>query len=46
LSGCLYQLGGLSLCLWGSAIFLLVVVVISTALPKAALPKAAVFKAD
>ena len=34
LSGYLYQLGGLSLCLWGSAIFLLVVVVISTALPK------------
>ncbi|MDO8344519.1 MAG: organoarsenical effux MFS transporter ArsJ [Cellvibrio sp.] len=40
LSGYLYQLGGLSLCLWGSAIFLLVVVVISTALPKAAVPKA------
>lgn len=35
LSGYLYQQGGLSLCLWGSAIFLLVVVVISTALPKA-----------
>jgi MFS family permease len=36
LSGYLYQHGGLSLCLWGSAIFLLVVVVISTALPKTA----------
>ncbi len=46
LSGYLYQQGGLSLCLWGSAIFLLIVVVISTALPKAALPKAAVSKAD
>lgn len=45
LSGYLYQLGGLSLCLWGSAIFLLVVVVISTALPRAALPKAALPKA-
>lgn len=40
LSGYLYQLGGLSLCLWGSAIFLLVVVVISTALPKSVLKKA------
>ena len=46
LSGYLYQLGGLSLCLWGSAIFLLVVVVISTALPKTALAKAAASKAD
>lgn len=34
LSGYLYQLGGLSLCLWGSAIFLLLVVVISTGLPE------------
>jgi predicted MFS family arabinose efflux permease len=40
LSGYLYQLGGLSLCLWGSAIFLLVVVVISTALPKTAVSTA------
>ena len=46
LSGYLYQQGGLSLCLWGSAIFLLAVVVISTALPKATTSKAAVSKAD
>ena len=34
LSGYLYQQGGLSLCLWGSAIFLMLVVVISMGLPK------------
>ncbi|WP_323813569.1 organoarsenical effux MFS transporter ArsJ [Cellvibrio sp. NN19] len=33
LSGYLYQQGGLSLCLWGSAIFLLLVVFISMGLP-------------
>ncbi|QEI13894.1 organoarsenical effux MFS transporter ArsJ [Cellvibrio japonicus] len=33
LSGVLYQLGGLTLCLWGSALFLLLVAVISLALP-------------
>ena len=35
LSGYLYQQGGLSLCLWGSAIFLTLVVIISCGLPKA-----------
>ena len=34
LSGYLYHLGGLSLCLWGSVVFLLLVVIISTGLPK------------
>lgn len=34
LSGYLYQQGGLSLCLWGSSFFLLIVVFISIALPK------------
>ncbi|HTF96631.1 MAG TPA: organoarsenical effux MFS transporter ArsJ [Cellvibrio sp.] len=35
LSGYLYQLGGMPLCLWGSALFLLLVVVISIGLPGA-----------
>lgn len=34
LSGYLYQQGGLPLCLWGSALFMLLVVLISTGLPK------------
>ncbi len=34
LSGYLYQHGGLSLCLWGSALFLFLVVFISAGLPK------------
>lgn len=34
LSGYLYQQGGLSLCLWGSALFLFLVVFISAGLPK------------
>lgn len=39
LSGYLYQQGGLPLCLWGSALFILLVVLISIVLPKTHLPK-------
>ncbi len=39
LSGYLYQQGGLQLCLLGSALFILLVVLISTGLPKTHLPK-------
>ncbi len=38
LSGYLYQQGGLSLCLWGSVIFLLLVAIISIGLPRSNTP--------
>lgn len=40
LSGYLYQQGGLSLCLWGSSLFLVLVVIISSGLPTSSVKQA------